>query len=117
MYSTQSTRWNYYRKEEGPIKNLNYKNLKIDMAGCDVCLSEARKGGVNSAMSKVTLATGIVVFIGTAIASFSQVEPGESAHVGPGIYIGPALAVSSMFFRGPERKRYRNAIMLYNERY
>lgn len=118
MYSTQSTRWNYYRAENGPIKKVNYKNFKIDLVGCDACMKEAKKGGVNSTMSKVTFTTGLVVFIGSAIALFSQdLGPGESANAGPGIYIGPALAVSSMFFIGPARKRFKNAIMLYNEQH
>lgn len=117
MHSTTSSKLNFYRKQNGDIKKVNGRNLSLDLAECPECLVEVKKGKTNSTISTVLFTAGMAIFVGTAASMLSKSpEPGESTGIPPGAIIGPVVCLSSMFFKAPIRKHYRNSIALYNNR-
>lgn len=115
--TTTGGKVNFYSKNNEGLKKVKPSNLVVDLADCEMCVQEVKKGKTLSVVSAIGLTAGLAVFIGSAIKGLSNTpEPDESMSIPPGVIIGPILCFTPWFLSGPKQQHYNNAIMMYNER-
>jgi hypothetical protein len=116
--TSSSSKINFYRKNNGRVKKVNSKNLRMDVSDCESCLKEIKKAKTLGVISAIGLTAGLGIFIGTAATHLSETpEPGEeSSSIPAGAIIGPALCFTPLILSGSKRSHFENAISLYNNR-
>ncbi|SMB88676.1 hypothetical protein SAMN00120144_3460 [Hymenobacter roseosalivarius DSM 11622] len=110
MYRTTKTE--YFSKDNGPIEDLNLRNLTIatsDFAASRGLLEQARKYQTYSTLSYV--AAGGLVAAGL-FSSFGRSNGGPS--ISPLVYAGMPLLIVPLIMQGKQQRNIRQAITLYN---
>jgi hypothetical protein len=111
MYRTTKTE--YFSKDNGPIEDLNLRNLSVatsDFAVSRGLLEQARKYQTYSTLSYV--AAGGLIAIGL-FSSFNNSSGGQP-NISPLVYAGAPLFIVPLIMQGKQQRNIRQAITLYN---
>ncbi len=111
MYRTTKTE--YFSKDNGPIEDLNLRNLSIataDFAASRGLLEQARKYQTYSTLSYI--AAGGIIAAGM-FSTFNN-SSGGRASISPLVYAGMPLFIVPLIMQGKQQRNIRQAISLYN---
>jgi hypothetical protein len=107
----RTTKTEYFSKENGPIQNLNLRNLALataDNAGAQELLSNARR------YRQSTIAA-YVVGGGLLVAGLLQsTGPNNSSGISPLFYAAIPVLIVPLIFQGKQAAAQRQAIAIYN---
>jgi hypothetical protein len=113
--TSTSGKLNFYSKSGANFRKVKGKNLMYDLADCEACLLEVKKGRTLSVISGIGLTVGLCIFVGSAIKNLSEKsEPDDSASIFACAIIGPIICFTPWILRGPKLRYYDNAITIYN---
>ena len=106
----RTTKTEYFSKDNGPVQNLNLRNLAVataDNAGAQELLSNARR------YRQSTIAA-YVVGGGLLVAGLLQSTQGNSPGISPLFYAAVPVLIVPLIFQSKQAAAQRQAIAIYN---
>ncbi|WP_195809290.1 hypothetical protein [Hymenobacter polaris] len=106
----RTTKTEYFSKDNGPIQNLNTRNLQLataDNAGAQALLANARR--YQTSVTAAYIAGGGLLIYG-ALQSFRP----NSTGISPFLYAAIPVLIVPLIFQGKQASAQRQAIALYN---
>jgi hypothetical protein len=106
----RTTKTEYFSKDNGPVQNLNIRNLAVataDNAGAQELLSNARR------YRQSTIAA-YVVGGGLLVAGLLQTTQGNSQGISPLFYAAIPVLIVPLIFQSKQAAAQRQAIAIYN---
>ncbi|WP_198172835.1 hypothetical protein [Hymenobacter ginkgonis] len=107
----RTTKTEYFSKDNGPIQNLNSRNLALattDNAGAQALLAQARRLQASSTIAYV--AGGGLLIAGLV----QSLRPGQSNGISPLFYAAIPVLIVPIVLQGKQASAQRQAIALYN---